>query len=570
MSGISKNRMRLNEKKNRSFQKSASVLLRKSHINLWLCVALLILFTAALDAQVIYNNGAVISINSAVVVTGTITNNSGTITNSGTLNAATVTNSATLTNSGTLTATSALTNTSTLQGDGIYYFGGTFTPGSFSAGASTVIFNGSVAQTIPSSTYFYLQTATGGTKTAGGILTINGDLTIGSGSTFDAFTYTHSILGNWINNGTFTKTYSTITFTGAVDAAISGTSTTTFKNMTLNKSASTNVLTLNNNISVDTINITNGELHTGTTYSVTITTANGRTGSGYIYGTITRTHTFSAGTSYPFESPYNTINFSTVGTVSSVTVNVVLTAPSDFPFNGSTARQYTNTVTGSGYTATLRLHYLDAGLDGNDPMSMNLWQYSTSLSKWTSKGSSARDTTNHWVELNTLSDITSRWCLSDDQNVVRWNGKVSTDWGTGGNWTALSGSPSGPPATTDIVSLGDTTFTNQPTITTSVTVMALNFGSSQTATLTLGSGGSLTTNGNVGGTWTAIANHTIAVGAQTLNVGGDLILSDGTSNHTINLTIGTGYCGSDRKCDRNRRRQYNIQRCRQPEYRNKF
>ena len=489
-----------------------------------ICCLLLAISAKGLWAQVIYNNGAVISISSgAVVVTATVTNNSGTVANGGTLN-----------------ASAAVTNSATLQGDGTYNLGGSFTnTGTFTAGASTVIFRGSGTQTIPSLTYYNLQTATGGTKTAGGALTVNGDLTIGSSSTFDAGTYTHTIYGNWINNQTFTATSSTITFTGSNDVAITG--ATTFSTMTVNKSASTNIITLNNSISVSTINMTNGELHTGSN-SVTITTATGRAGSGYIYGTITRTHTFTAGTSYPFESPYNTINFTTItgGTISSVTVNVVLSAPGDFPFGGSTNRQYTNSITStaSSYAATLRLHYLDAGLNGNDETTMKLWQYNGS--KWVSKGKTANDATNNWVELSGLTSITNRWCLSDDQNVVRWNGKVSTDWGTGGNWTALSGAPSGPPAATDIVSLGDTTLTYQPTIATAVTIMALSFGSTQAATLTLGSGGSLTTSGNISGTWTSNANHTVAVGAQTLTVGGDLVLSDGTSNHTIGLSVGTG------------------------------
>jgi hypothetical protein len=499
-----------------------------------LCIMMVTLCQDVLWAQVINNNGATITILSGtVVVAATIANTSGTISNSGALNTTTVTNSAALVNDGNLIATT-MTNSSTLQGNGTYYFGGSFTStGTFTAGTSTVIFNGAGAQTIPALTYYHFQTATGGTKTAGGALTINGDLTIGSGSTLSASTYTHTLYGNWVNSGAFTAGTSTVTFTGSADAAITG--ATTFNQVTLNKSASTNIVTLNNNISVATINMTSGEIHTGSN-SVTITTT--RTGSGYIYGTITRTHTFSAATSYAFESAYNTITFSTVGTVSSVTVNVVLVAPADFPFGGSTNRQYTHSVTGGGYTATVRLHYLPSGLNGNNAATMTLWRYVTS--QWKSQGKSANDAVNNWVELNGITDITSRWCLSDDDNVVHWNGKVSSDWGTANNWSALQGSPSGPPAATDVVVLGDTILNNQPTIAAAVTVKALKFASTVAATLTLGSGGSLISSGNISGTWTSLANHTIAVGAQTLSTGGDLILSDGTSNHTIGLTIGTG------------------------------
>jgi fibronectin-binding autotransporter adhesin len=502
-----------------------------------LCFILVTLYQSGLWAQVINNNGATITILSGTVVgTTTISNTSGTVSNVGTLNATTVTNSATLTNDGSLNATT-VTNSSALSGNGTYNIGGSFTnTGTFTAGTSTVVFNGAGAQTIPSLTYYHLQTATGGTKTAGGALTVGGDLTIGPGSSLSASTFTHSLSGNWINNGTFTGGTSTITFAGAADAAITG--ATTFYQLTLNKSASTNILTLNNNISVATINMTSGEIYTGAN-SVTITTT--RTGSGYIYGTITRIHAYVAATSYAFESPNNTITFNTItgGSITSVTVNVVLSAPGDFPFGGSTNRTYTHTITNTGtYSATLRLHYLDAGLNGNSESTMALWKYNGSI--WASKGKSANDATNNWVEQSGITDITNRWCLSDDQNVVRWNGSASSAWGTAGNWTVLQGSASTPPAATDVVSLGGAAFTNQPSITTAVSVKSVQFGSSQAVTLTIGGGGSLSTSGNIDGTWSANANHTIAVGAQTLNVSGDIILSDGTSNHTIGLTIGTG------------------------------
>ena len=412
----------------------------------------------------------------------------------------------------------------------------TLTAGTFDAttnSPNTVIFNGSGAQTIPVIAYYNLQTATGGTKTAGGAVTVNGDLTIGTGSTFNAGTYTHTVYGNWVNSGSFTDINSTIIFAGANDAALTG--ATTFSSMTVNKNASTNIITLNSKMSVSTLNMTNGQLNTGAN-SVTITAT--RTGNGVIIGTITRTHVFSAGMSYAFESPYNTVNFSSVGSVTSVTVKDTLAAPADFPFGGSTNRQYTNYVTGSGYTATLRLHYLDAALNGNNESTMTLWRYNGSV--WTSQGKTANDTINNWVELSGITDITSRWCLSDDQNVVQWNGSASSAWAAAGNWIAIQGSPSTPPGANDVVSLGTAAFTNQPIISTAVNVKSVQFGRTQTVVLTLSSGGSLAMSGNINGVWSSNANHTIAVGTQSLTVNGDLVLSDGTINHTIGLTINSG------------------------------
>ena len=73
-----------------------------------------------------------------------------------------------------------------------------------------------------------------------------------------------------------------------------------------------------------------------------------------------------------------------------------------------------------------------------------------------------------------------------------------------------------------------------------MTVKAITFGSVQATPLTLGTSGSLTTLGNISGVWTNGATHQIVVGSQILAVGGDMVLSDGTNGHAINLDIGSG------------------------------
>ena len=150
------------------------------------------------------------------------------------------------------------------------------------------------------------------------------------------------------------------------------------------------------------------------------------------------------------------------------------------------------------------------------------------------------DATSNYVEQSGLTDITNRWTLSDNANLVQWNGSVSSDWNTAANWTVLQGSGSRPPSSTDIVDLGTAAFTNQPTITNNVTVKNIVFGSAQAVTLTLASGGSLTTLGNINGNWAGNATHTINVNNQSLMVNGNIDLSDGTNGHAINLNIGSG------------------------------
>ena len=73
----------------------------------------------------------------------------------------------------------------------------------------------------------------------------------------------------------------------------------------------------------------------------------------------------------------------------------------DFPFGGSINREYTITIPAGTYTATLRLHYLDAELNGNTESSMQLWKYNGAL--YVSSGKTANDATaNSGVPIKTI------------------------------------------------------------------------------------------------------------------------------------------------------------------------
>ncbi|MFA6057553.1 MAG: T9SS type A sorting domain-containing protein [Taibaiella sp.] len=397
---------------------------------------------------------------------------------------------------------------------------------------NTVNFNGTGAQNINAITYCNLVLSNGNTKTAAGAITTTNDLTIGTGTTLDPSFNTLSIYGDWINNGTFVPATSTVQFLGPAVAYLTG--ATTFNILTSNTSNATTQLFLNSNISVATLNVTNGIIVTG---SNTITITGTRTGPGFIYGNIQRTHAFTTGVPYAFEGPENTITFSSVSSVNSVTVSVVQGGIGDFPFSGSISRVYNVTVPSGIYTATLRLHYEGDELNGNSESSMGLWRYDGSA--WGSIGKTANSTTSNYVEQSGLTNITNRWTCSDDGNVVQWNGSVSADWNTAANWTVIQGSASAPPSATDIVNLGTITFINQPTISNTVNVKNINFGSAQAVTLSMASGGSLTS-GDINGTWSSNVIHTINANNQSITINGDLNLSDGTNGHAIDLNIGTG------------------------------
>ena len=415
----------------------------------------------------------------------------------------------------------------------------TLTSGTFDVTTTTpntVDFNGG-SQTVTSTTYDGVTFSGSGTKTAAGALTVNRSLRISTGTTFNAGSYTHTIYRNWFTDGTFSAGTSTVALVGALDSAISG--TTTFNSLTINKASGENVVTLHTNITVANLNVTTGILDTGIEEGIhTVTVTSTRTGSGSIIGTVIRAHSFSTGVAYAFESPNNTLNFSSVSGITSISVTALPNSVAGFPFGASVNRRYDVSVVGSGaYNATWRLHYLDSELNGNDESSIALWYYTNA---WNTVGKSSSDSSANWVEQSGITNLVGSWTLSDNASVAAWTGASSSAWENAANWTAVHGSPTLPPSTNDIAELGTVSFVNQPTINSNTFVKSVSFGSVQSVSLDLGTSGSLTTAGNINGEWTNNSIHTITVNNGTLKIGGALTLSDGTNGHAINLNIGTG------------------------------
>ena len=400
---------------------------------------------------------------------------------------------------------------------------------------NTVVFNGSSNKTIATGTFHNLVFA-GNTNTAGGAITINGDITINAATTFAASTFTHTLQGDWTNNGTFTAGTSTILFAGDDDANVYG--PTTFNVVTINNTSAENIVYLWSNISVATINMTLGGIRTGNSV---LTITNTRNGNGIIMGSIQRTHAFSTGIDYAFEGTNNHIRFLSVTGVTTVTVKVTDGAIADFPFGGSVNREYVVTVPAGTYNANIRFHYENSELNGNSETAMVLWRHNGA--SWATYGKKGNDTAQNYIYSDSLTSMTGRWTFSDDNHVIRWNGSVSSDWSTAANWTAVQGVPTSPPSANDIVQIGFINYTYAPVITTAATAKSISFGSVKASTLSLSTGGSLTTQGNIGGSWSANATHTINVNGQNMAVNGDLILSDGTSGHAINVNIATGTLG---------------------------
>ena len=195
-------------------------------------------------------------------------------------------NNVTFSGAGTKTATGILTiagnvsiSNNFVAGAFTHTVGGDWTKsGTFNATGSTINFNGAGAGNIGASNFNHIIFSGVGTKTATGGLNIVGTITISNN--FSGGSYSHTILVNWINNGTFTANTSTITFTGT-SSTISGNSTT-FNNLTLNESGGA-TLSVTTSVS-GVLTLTNGKLDIGA-YNLTINSTgsiSGGTLSSYI------------------------------------------------------------------------------------------------------------------------------------------------------------------------------------------------------------------------------------------------------------------------------------------------
>ena len=123
---------------------------------------------------------------------------------------------------------------------------------------STVEYNGT-NQAVPSVGYGHLILSGTGTKTtaaaattvsgnltvsgtaaavAGNTVSVAGNVTLGTGTSFDAGNFSHSFRGNFSNGGTFTKGASTVTFDGLSAQTIGGANPTTFNNLTIAQAVS--------------------------------------------------------------------------------------------------------------------------------------------------------------------------------------------------------------------------------------------------------------------------------------------------------------------------------------------
>ena len=299
---------------------------------------------------------------------------------------------------------SSSTGTRTFNSSTIIGIAGAFTIGSnsYTVTGSRVDFNGSGVQTIPAFTFYNLTVSNNNSVSLAGAVTVNGNFD--NQGQFSAATYAISLAGNWNNDGVYTNTTNTLTLSGTSDQSITGSSSTTFTNLTINKSSGT--LTLSAATTVNgTLTLTSGKIYTTSTNLLTLgssASVTGASNSSYVDGPVAK----------------------------------VMTSTSAFTFpTGKNGRYQSVAVTpASAVSVTFRSEYFDATTN-NSPCGTGIQHVSQVEYHQVDRTSG---TTNAYVTLSWGTQSKVDGSALADLRVARWNGSQWEDKGQ----ASVSGSSS--------------------------------------------------------------------------------------------------------------------------------
>ncbi|MDR3653863.1 MAG: hypothetical protein P4L34_12950 [Paludibacter sp.] len=448
-----------------------------------------------------------------------------------------------------------------------------------SQGTTTVNYNGVdqfvVVPNPATNQYSNLILSGSGTKTLPAVdMTINGDFTmsgsakvlatedlnlignvsLASGTTFDASNFTINIGGNLNNNGTFNANTSTVVLNGTATQSVSG--TINFNNLTINNIAgasAANDLTVNGVLNLQSPNAseTAGSLDMGA-YTLDMGGNATTTGLGDVTGIVRRT-SMTTNVSYTFGNQFTNIKFpvvtgQTLPTTMSLKIKIG-TAPTwttgISPDYGKPAIKRIYEISQSGGTGTkadFNIHYLDSELNGNTENLLSGWTHST-LNGTGEQGRSNFDMTNEWVGVSDANiapfnnvpfgNIEISLAETSGISTFTWNGSVSSDWVYAKNWT-----PNSVPSLTD-----STANIVIPDASTTPNILTIPTGGAILKTLYIQNGGILNSGDNPltisGSTGAWINTGTFNSGIGTVTFTGNGATYSGTTNF-YNLVINLG------------------------------
>ncbi|MES2618758.1 MAG: T9SS type A sorting domain-containing protein [Bacteroidota bacterium] len=303
--------------------------------------------------------------------------------------------------------------------------------------------SGSVTKTLPATAFTiagnFTMSVGAGTAvacTAGQNITVNKEVTIGSGCTFNGSSFSHTFKSNWINNGTFTGSTSTVTFTG-VTSILSGSGTNNFSNLTLSATGITASGSTAINVSGNLATSAPGAFTHASGGSVTMTGASKTiSGNGFefanlvisgsvttaaninIYGNLTNNGTFAAsGGVITMNGASKVLNGSSTTTFYTLSIEGSITTAIDFTVLANLSVAISGSFTASAGTATFNGVSSFSG-------TANLYNVTINASRTLTMGSSAilgianTFTKTGTLDVTTLVPNTIVYNSTGAQNVV--------------------------------------------------------------------------------------------------------------------------------------------------------
>ena len=208
---------------------------------------------------------------------------------------------------------------------------------------------------------------------------------------------------------------------GTAAQTIAGTS---YNNLTINNTiapspAHITGVTLTGNATVNGIlTLTSSDLATGA-FTLTMpntATSAPATGATDVVGNVKRTGFTLGGPALSFGNPLNTIRI-TAGAVPT-DINVLLARNAPATYAAAVQRSYTITPNGANGTATVRLHYRQAELNGHDDTSVpnfNFRRLNSGTGQWQAVVPTSRNTgvvEDNWLEHNAVTTF-SEWTFAN-------------------------------------------------------------------------------------------------------------------------------------------------------------
>lgn len=298
----------------------------------------------------------------------------------------------------------------TLASSGTIGIASTFTPGgnTYTTTGSTVNFNGSSSQVIPTFSFNNVTVSNSSGASLSGDVTLPGDMVI-SGS-LNGGGGVITVKGAWTNNGTFTHGSNEVVLSGTSVQAIGGSAATTFNNLKIDNSSGVSLSVASTVVGV--LNLTSGKIATTATNLLTLetgATVSGGSSLAFINGPVAKKT--NSTTVFTFPIGKNS-TFMKLGIEPTITNATTFTAE----FFDDTAATYNTNSKGAGITNISKLEYFQLDRSGT--------------------GTKADAKVTLYWDVNSL--VTAGYLA--DLRVCRWNG---TQWEDKGNSTYTGDATSG-------------------------------------------------------------------------------------------------------------------------------